>query len=878
MNAKYILLSVCIVCTACLALPLNGSGQQVIDIAADWRFSTDPEGVGEEEHWESVDYSDRHWAMLNAGMRWEDQGVTDYDGHGWYRKWVTVPDGWLTQPVYLALGGVNDSATVYVNGKKAATLGFYEDSKKNETVSRTFQAVEITPFIEAGADNLTAKSGAKVLIAIDVFDWGKSGGLWVLPCALTLNAEPMSAIEATCVVDYVARELVMRVRQVSQQADPLQGDFKITVTPEGENVPVVEKRIPMAADTRPTEFALPLPYSPEAVTYTVDTTAISPEGEELDGVSAKTKVLWPAPSVPGPEYADAIRLNNFVSQLAKTECQRRTETIDFTNPKAGWVFFSLSRPDTLPDGARLFLNDESAPLALRRYWRTGAVESMRRLSAGKHTLRVENPEGRLLEIRSIPELLFCFYPPNIDVPEQGPYGQDFFERYIYPAVNTLVKEIDPDPIEHKGRRYTALNEPDEVVRQWVRDGREWIVREPLPGLGEGLRKAPPVLAEDVYTVWRDKPGSTNPLSSGIIIDEFSNVWAKQFDEWTAALDRFSQYPAWNDRRFYAWVGEIFMHEPGQPFQEVIKKYDHRLVWENYLSERATEIEARIYVIEKLAFAMQTWQKQHPDIGRYLLMCPGIFSAVPATLSKMPHADFAVFLDWQFRLMANHPCHADLAGVIPWTAQYADTDALQWTYRLMRHYCIEGNSEPLTTDPYELRHIRNGDFTDGLEGWTVEAAEEGSIRSDHILDYGWIQGRYWKTSTGDRFARITRSAQGGNALRQTIRGLEPGRRYVAKLHALDIAHWNNREKAGVALRVEGATPVPKSTFHALVESHEWGNVAACKGTQPIINYVRVVFEAVSDTATLTITDEVPYGLPDQDLGCNFIEVQPWRWED
>ena len=106
-------------------------------------------------------------------------------------------------------------------------------------------------------------------------------------------------------------------------------------------------------------------------------------------------------------------------------------------------------------------------------------------------------------------------------------------------------------------------------------------------------------------------------------------------------------------------------------------------------------------------------------------------------------------------MATHPSLVDLGGVIPWTAQYADADVLQWTYRLMRHYCIEGKTEPFTTDPYELRHIRNGDFVQELDGWNVKAAAEGTIRPDHIEDFGWIQGRYWKTSTGDRLVRMTR---------------------------------------------------------------------------------------------------------------------------
>ena len=875
MNSKHLPLFVCL---AWIALTVSASGQQVIDIAEDWRFSTDPEGLGEQDGWAGADFDDGTWATLDAGMRWEDQGFAEYDGHAWYRKWVTVPDGWLTRSVYLAFGGINDAAAVYVNGKRAATLGYHEQSEKNDSLARAFQIVNITSYIEAGADNLTAKSGAKVLIAVDVFDWGKSGGLWVLPCALALNPESMSAVEASCAVDYASRELLVRVQQVSSRSVPLQGDFEIVVTPEGDSTPVLETRVPIAAGASPTECALPLPYSPDAVTYTVEVTTVSPAGEIIEDISAKTKVHWPAQVVRGTEYANAVPLNNFVSQLAVKDCETSTDTLPFSNPKAGWVFFSITRPDTLPDQARIFLDDEATPLALRRYWRTGAMESMRRLEAGKHALRVEGADGRRVEVRSIPELLFCFYPPVIDVPEHGPFGLDFFDRYVFPTVNTLVKEIDPDPFEHNGRPYTALNEPDEVVRQWVRDGREWIVREPLPGLHEGLTKKPPILADDVYAVWRDEPGSTHPLSSGIIIDEFSNVWAEQFDEWTKALDRFSQYPAWDNRRFYAWVGELFLHEPGLPFQDVIKEYDHRLVWENYLSEGASEIATRIYVIEKLAHTMQVWENQQPGIGRHLLMCPGIFSAVPANLGKNPQGDFCVFLDWQFRLMATHPCHADLAGVIPWTAQYADTDVLQWTYRLMRHYCIEGKTEPFTTDPYELCHIRNGDFVQELDGWDVEAAAEGSVRPDHIEDFGWIEGRYWKTSTGDHLVRLTRNEQGGNTLRQAVAGLEPGRRYVAKLLAIDTAHWTHREKAGIALRIDGVAPVPEHSFHTMVESHESGSVDACEHQQALINYLRVVFDATAETATLTITDDLPYGLADQDLGCNFVEVQPWRFEE
>ena len=349
MNAKHPLLTVCF---TWFALSLSVSGQQVINIAEEWKFSVDPEVVGAQERWEALDYDDSAWETLDAGMRWEDQGVGDFDGHGWYRKWVTVPDAWLTRSVYLAFGGINDCATVYVNGEKAATLGYFEDSQKKVSIAREFQVVDITSYIKAGADNLTTKSGAKILIAVDVFDWGKSGGLWVLPCVLSLNPDSISGIEASCAVDYGARELLISVQQVNKQTLPLAGEFKITLTPDGENVPVLDRRVPIVADALPTEFALPLPYTPDAVTYTVDVTAITPEGALLEDVAARTKVFWPAQVVRGAAYAEAVPLNNFVAQLYNKKCRADTASLTFTNPKAGWVFFSISRPDGLPEIGR----------------------------------------------------------------------------------------------------------------------------------------------------------------------------------------------------------------------------------------------------------------------------------------------------------------------------------------------------------------------------------------------------------------------------------------------------------------------------------------------------------------------------------------------
>src|SRR5262249_35214849 len=71
--------------------------------------------------------------------------------------------------------------------------------------------------------------------------------------------------------------------------------------------------------------------------------------------------------------------------------------------------------------------------------------------------------------------------------------------------------------------------------------------------------------------------------------------------------------------------------------------------------------------------------------------------------------------------------ADIAGLNWWTSLQADEDSVRFVGKLYRHYAIEGKTEMLTRDPLFLTHVRNPDFDDGTEGWTVRAAEAGASR-------------------------------------------------------------------------------------------------------------------------------------------------------
>ena len=107
---------------------------------------------------------------------------------------------------------------------------------------------------------------------------------------------------------------------------------------------------------------------------------------------------------------------------------------------------------------------------------------------------------------------------------------------------------------------------------------------------------------------------------------------------------------------------------------------------------------------------------------------------------------------QVNLIANSPDFADLATTGYWGTYYGDEELARWSFMLMRHYAVEGHKDMLSARygfKYNPGFLANGDFADGLNGWTVSPAAEGSIRTDTIAGYGKnSQGRWGGGKAGD----------------------------------------------------------------------------------------------------------------------------------
>jgi len=264
----------------------------------------------------------------------------------------------------------------------------------------------------------------------------------------------------------------------------------------------------------------------------------------------------------------------------------------------------------------------------------------------------------------------------------------------------------------------------------------------------------------------------------------------------------------------------------------------------------------------------------PGIEDHMVVCLGYLCAPPETLNLDPAIDYHVFLDMQFHLMATSPEFWRLYGVMEYMAAYADEESLRFAHKLFRHYCIEGQRDRYTNDSYVLAHIANPDFAEGLEGWRIDAAEEGSIRTDKMKGFGWLQGRYPRTDMGDRYCVMSQSETKPNRVGQTIRGLEAGRLYSVKCISTDLNRLGQKHESPLTINVEGAEERDEFRFkfpYPSCYSHEAG---AYKSDHPAwFNFHRVVFGAKAATAELVIEDTGEG--EGQKTAFNFVEVQPFH---
>jgi len=574
-------------------------------------------------------------------------------------------------------------------------------------------------------------------------------------------------------------------------------------------------------------------------------------------------------------------LNNFVTELVRLgDVSRDGEHwLSFRNPREGWILFRAAAWAG-PEGrmsVALAPAEGGAPneLIALEPGEKRTIEVMRHLAAGAYSLRVDLRDTKLtsLSVRTIPVLVYATfnYPPYMQ--RFGRYEWGWLKQIgMLDACNVIV----------------CGHDPGYAMKKWLASGRHIVTHAGVPGLVTLGKKHDTITEEACYDYWIKQPGLNDPRFLGALVDEFyaAPTILEHFATYVAAIRRVvTDRP---DHRFYAYLGDdnpplrVGNAVNLRPFVEPLAKAGCYFAFERYLQEKPTEKEAREFMEAALTNEMLEFKKYAPDFAERCLYVMGFLCAGSCNLNNNPQVNFKVHLDMQFHLLATDPAFEGLHGVEEYNSGYCDEEYMRWCAKLFRHYCIEGRTDRLTNDPYELNHIQNGDFENGLDGWTVQAASPGSVKARSMKGYGNLQGRYPKSPQGDTFLWTRRDKNKPNVISQTIRNLEPGRFYSVKMLTGDFKEPTKNVPHLLWLEVQGAEKVPGENVRGAYSTRHSESARKYGSATTYFNYHRIVFRATAPTAELRIYDwytpTYRKGPAGREFTINAVEVEPYLMPD
>ena len=553
----------------------------------------------------------------------------------------------------------------------------------------------------------------------------------------------------------------------------------------------------------------------------------------------------------------ARRLNNFVSELFAKPLENG-ET-DFVLAEDGWVYVSLDRPY-----ARVTVDVDDVVSALR--FREGEPsETQRHLAAGRHVLRVNGVDGAskggILRVRLVKTIGGAAFildrGSNADKLHWG-YSRGFYPKFgLFTAVNTAELKFY---------------------------GRPGMMR-----LAESLRD------RGIKVSWASGPNSRHPSRNGIATlyeavaanPAFGRGVALAIDENAIAAPPRMKYnyseAAWllgeRCHDVKVWFADGFCELFERPFLDIPElsaivnsgNGTGKIFTEAYYIAPNTEDEWQ-RLVEWIKLQRRQMREEVPAApSRYIYALSGWEYPGVWTTRHRPHVDLKAFYSRLLRMYATDPEFADIGGV-SFTTPACDEDLVRFYYAAVRHYCLEGRADDLAGNlGYEMlsRCVKNGDFEDGLDGWTVSAAENGSVDAGHIKKFGGRSQRrmspHGGIGAGDRFAVMKRSAKAPNVLKQTLQGLKPGGLYqisCCSMYYDDMLKPGSVRKktAGVRVSVTGAEHIEDLDHVVCFRGSKAGE------PERSATFVhRLVFRATGESAEMAISDWLEPSAPGGDAG-------------
>ena len=473
--------------------------------------------------------------------------------------------------------------------------------------------------------------------------------------------------------------------------------------------------------------------------------------------------------------ASPRRLNNLVTEWAHVDLATSGEgTVALELPRERWVYVAVRGESRPPDALEVRLDGETVVRAS-----TPRLEAVRELPAGRHAVSVSGVRTGELVVRTIPEIMVYSVGVDFSVPQpQEKLDWAFQEKYLFPAVTTV----------NGGKM------PDDKVAAFRATGRQWLANLNSMHLKDD---------DEIGRRLSRSPGMTDAKYDGVTCDEqILNKFPESLERYGTGLMRYER-EAKPTRKIYTWHASNPTSHAAF-YSNLTYAAVHasggrgRYLHETYCRTQEKESLVEGYFAEFIRGKVERLRADCPfDIASYGVVF-GVFNQLTRiSLTYQAEVDYKYFLDLQMRYVANEPTFDGLGLVGLYGLHYSDPDAARWALRLLRHYFIDGATE-LLSPGYGFRyipgHLANGDFRSGLDGWRTS----GNVTTNFHRGFGDGAQKRWGGcgTNGDRFAVLTRGADAASELRQTAKGLVPGRTY--SLQAA-VADWHDVETQTVAPR-------------------------------------------------------------------------------
>ena len=585
--------------------------------------------------------------------------------------------------------------------------------------------------------------------------------------------------------------------------------------------------------------------------------------------SVKAEVEWPGRD----KRFDGIEvLNNLCWRLLKVEDTGGISgTHTFNVPIDRWLVIETTAEPGSGSVSVMLDSADAAQAVSVHAGGAAALRAKRLVKAGEHSITVKADGGaRLsrLEVRAIPDVQHSRFLNNTyQITNGGPYDLEFLRRYVLPSATTLITNGGPGGSV-------------DFLREWVAGGGRCIgygSRPQYAGAAEAEKSV-----DALFDHFTAREGFSHELMSGVLVDEFYTVNDPAYPAYTEMVRRINADPRYAGKGFYPYAAGAYGRDAGSAeFSKACIEGGGMVCWEAYLYEWNTRREAVDYMRRYIERVVLAAEDRLPGVTQHTVWVPGTFSFPWPFADGYPNVNYNAYLDMQCHMLANHPAFFGLGGVHIWRSGYTDEERMRWMWKMFEHYCIQGRRDRVSSAPYELTHIKNPDFTEGLECWTVDASGEGTVRAGHHTGYGKLQGRYYRGN--DTFCVMKRNAGRPNTISQTISGLQVGRTYSVKLLSADYGELvgGSSVKAvhPMAVTIDGAELVEGTKYQYQEPYSTRGRLGGFTDQNPLwINMHWHVFRATGTSATLKICDWIspnePGGPDGRELAINFVEVKPY----